>query len=58
MRTMMMKNQKENSTKRKQQNQESPLSRPLTEMEVIDLTIYGEDVLTRNQDQKNITTTK
>jgi hypothetical protein len=49
---MMMKNQKENSTKRKQQNQESPLSRPLTEMEVIDLTIYGEDVLIPNQDKK------
>jgi hypothetical protein len=55
---MMMNKQKENSTERKQQNQESPLSRPLTEMEVIDLTIYGEDVLTRNQDQKNITTNK
>ena len=54
----MMNKQQEKSSERKQQNQESPLSRPLTEMEVIDLTIYGEDVLTRNQDQKNITTTK
>jgi len=58
MRAMMMNKQQEKSSERKQQNQESPLSRPLTEMEVIDLTIYGEDVLTRNQDQKNITTTK
>ncbi len=47
-----MNKQKENSTEQKKQNQESPLSRPLTEMEVIDLTIYGEDVLTPNQDQK------
>ena len=54
MRAMMMNKQQEKSSERKQQNQESPLSRPLTEMEVIDLTIYGEDVLTRNQDQKNI----
>jgi len=58
MRTMMMNKQQENSTERKQQNQENSLSRPLTEMEVIDLTIYGEDVLTLNQDQKNITTNK
>tara|TARA_B100002003_G_scaffold176443_1_gene164329 strand:+ start:380 stop:556 length:177 start_codon:yes stop_codon:yes gene_type:complete len=58
MKTMIMNKQKENSTEQKKQNQESPLSRPLTEMEVIDLTIYGEDVLTPNQDQKNITTNK
>jgi hypothetical protein len=55
---MIMNKQKENSTEQKKQNQESPLSRPLTEMEVIDLTIYGKDVLTPNQDQKNITTNK
>ena len=41
-----MNKQQENSTERKQQNQENSLSRPLTEMEVIDLTIYGEDILT------------
>ena len=51
-----MNKQKEKSSEGKQQNQESPLSRPLTEMEVIDLTIYGENVLISNQDQKNITT--
>ena len=49
---MMMNKQQEKSSERKQQNQESPLSRPLTEMEVIDLTIYGEDVLIPNQDKK------
>ncbi len=49
---MIMNKQKEKSSEGKQQNQESPLSRPLTEMEVIDLTIYGEDVLIPNQDKK------
>jgi len=53
-----MNKQRKKSSERKQLNQVSPFSRPLTEMEVIDLTIYGEDVLTLNQDQKNITTNK
>jgi len=49
-----MSEHKQNHIKKVRDNKRSTITRPLSEMEVIDLMIYGDDVLISNKDNKNI----
>ena len=49
-----MSENKQNHIKKVRDYKRSTITRPLSEMEVIDLMIYGDDVLISNKDNKNI----
>ena len=49
-----MSENKQNHIKKVRDYKRSTITRTLSEMEVIDLMIYGDDVLISNKDNKNI----
>ena len=51
---LTMSENKQNHIKKVRDYKRSTITRPLSEMEVIDLMIYGDDVLISNKDNKNI----
>ncbi|MDC0185833.1 hypothetical protein OAK03_03280 [Gammaproteobacteria bacterium] len=53
-----MSKNKEKQIEELQDHKMTTISKPLSEMEVVDLMIYGDDVLLSNEDNKHILTNK